>query len=174
MNDPFTISTQIRVLWLDTCTVAKIYIHEDGSENMRAVLANNSIWLFTADYCIHELYGILKRKAMKEKTDADYISLEEYVRIIFILNCHIYGKNIKVSNAKFTDAELFVEIQQIMREHDLDFVDAIQFVLIAKGMLGNLAGKSRPVLVSTDNGILKTAAQRGIPTWNPLSGPFVP
>ena len=171
MDDPLTVSTPLRFVWLDTSALAKIYLHKLGTEDILSVLCDNSVMVFTAEYCVHEFYGILKRRAAKNSENKNPISLEEYLRYVFLLRCHIRdGGRIKIYKYDFTDTDLFDRVKAIMHNNNLDLVDAIQFIILTKGMLGCLAGESGPVLASSDEGILGVARERDIRTWNPEIG----
>jgi hypothetical protein len=172
MDDTYNSGNQIKVLWLDTSALVKKYLDEPGSDFVRTVLGENRFWAFTTSYCIYELFGILKRKASDKSKEKIKISVDQYIRCIFLIKSDWKQKVIRIHDPEISDSDLIVEVKGIINDYKLDYVDAIQFILINKGILGKFAGDSRPVLVSSDGGILKAADHKNIRSWNPEKGPF--
>lgn len=173
MDETFNSSNQIKTIWLDTSALAKIYIQEIGSDNLSDILANRHIWAYSTSYCIHELFGVLKRKANPNNKKEVPVTLDDYIRYVLLIKSDLNHK-IKISDPDVSDSELYIEVKELIESNNIriDFVDAIQFILIKKGILRLLAGDSRPILVASDKGIIEAAKRTTIRFWNPEEGPF--
>ena len=169
--DEVSFIMMLRFFWLDTSAIVKIFCDEPGSWEIRKVFNNkpNNIF-YTSEFCVYEYYNVLKRKFLKDKV----ISEDNYLKLVFTLSMNIRLKTIKyIENDENPDV-LFLQTKEVIQKYGFDYADAIQFILIRKGLLGSLAGESQPVLITSDNEMIAAANAENIKYWNPEKGPFIP
>lgn len=161
--------TMLRSFWLDTTAIVKIYYDERGSQEIRKVFNNKtSNNFYTTEFCVYEYYNVLKRKFLTDRV----IDEDNYLRLIFMLSMDIRLKTIQYNDTQEGPDVLFLQTKEVIQKYGFDYTDAIQFVLIRKGLLGILAGESKPILITSDSGMIKAAKSENILFWNPEEGPL--
>jgi len=157
-----------RFFWLDTSALIKLIINEKGSKDLEKIFNHPTYFFYSTEFCVYECYSALKRKLFREKS----IDGEKYLRSIFMMMSYVENNQVRFSDIGEDYSVIFNETKQIIEEYSMDFIDAVQFILLSKGLLSKLAGESRPVLVTSDKNMIKVAKYKNIETWNPEEGEF--
>ena len=161
--DEVNFITMLRFFWLDTSALVKIFIEEEGSAEIKKVFKDfHQNIFYTTEFCVYEYYNVLKRKYLHNQL----IDEETYLRSIFILSTYLKLGTIRYNDTKDSFESIFLQTRKIVKKYSLDYSDAIQFVLIQKGLLETLAGESRPVLITSDKGMIRAAELENIIYWN--------
>ena len=154
-----------RPYWLDASALVKLVHQETGSKHVRRVVGRES-WFETTWLCVAEAYGVLKRLLNKGR-----IAPNDYHKKLSTLRSWIDSGRITVRlewllpGKKGPDKTIFV--REFAKKHGLDFSDAIQFFELTQGAISAVAGKSVPVVVSSDRKLLAAARKLGHKVWDP-------
>lgn len=152
----------------------KILIKERGSSELNAIFNGEPGNIFyTTDYCKYEVFNVLKRK-LKAQKSIDAISLREYFRNIRILSNYVRIGKITIDDADHDSGLIYIKTVALAEKYDLDYIDAIQFVLLQEGALNIFrGGESEAILVTSDGDMIGAAKGEKMPFWNPEDGDFI-
>ncbi len=163
----------LRCLFLDASAMIKLVKDECGSAQMRRAIEEGS-WVRTTWICVAEVYGRLK---------ADFLKVpDEYLKRLFKFHDWLdrrvsiqNGEQLKHHIPRHWEAEaLMKKYQQYKKDaKSLDFSDAMQFVTL-RNSYAQFRGKSRPVLVTSDQIMKKVARDEDINVWDPMEGDLPP
>ena len=160
----------LKIFWLDTSALAKIFLDEPGSHELRIEFNGQpGHFFYTTDYCKYELFNVLKRKLLHERS----IDLESYFRHIFILNTYVKTGQLKIDDTEDKTTTIWTETILLAEKYNFDYTDAIQFILIKRGFLNIFrGGESEAVLVTSDKNMKKAANGENMKNWDPEKGPL--
>jgi predicted nucleic acid-binding protein len=65
-----------------------------------------------------------------------------------------------------TSPEIFMEAEDLARQHGVDLSDAFQIITVRNGKFKNWAGESKSVLATADRGLADAAKKEGLLAWN--------
>ena len=168
----------IRIFWLDTSALVKLFIDERGSKELREEVSGKDwTFIYTIDYCKYEFFNVLKRKLITEKKRESITeksnALKDYFKYISILNTYIKNEQIKIDDMDDDTTIIWRDTRILAEKYEIDFTDAIQFALLQTGSLSMFkGGKSEAILVTSDTGMIKAAEGENMPFWNPENGLF--
>ena len=156
-------STATRANCFDASALLKLYVQEDGSDEMRTYW-NREPTKFTTSLCFYEALTLLKVCHFYRKI----LDVEGYKRATLDL-CAWYGvvsENIPELN--FLSPEVFFAAQRTAEKHKIDLSDAFQIHTVKEGFFSKLSADSRTILVSADRDLVKAARAEGLLVWSIL------
>ena len=149
----------IKIKYLDTSVIVKLYLDEDGSLNFRDFF-NNHTNFSTTLMTFYESMSVLKSRLFNNKSKGQYYRAVDHLQI------HGWGGKIEIEAIDLNSREIFREISEISVEHNLDIADAIQIYAILKGKYSGLCQGSGSVLITADEKQELAATEKGIRVWN--------
>jgi predicted nucleic acid-binding protein len=152
-------SIGIKIKYLDTSSIVKLYLEEDGSSRFRAYFSSNTNFC-TALMTFYETMNVLKSRLFSG-SDKD-----KYYKAVKDLAIQGWGGNIELELIDLSKREIFKEVSKLASENNLDVADAVQIYAILKGKYGHLCQDSASVLITADGGQERTAAKYDIRVWN--------
>lgn len=155
----------IRTHYLDTSAIIKLLIDEDGSSTVRTYLAPHAT-RFTTSLCFAETLGVLKAKYVHH-----HISHEEYLAACEELMGEVRCQTLVIEDVPVTERDVFDEVEGLAKRHSLDLSDACQLLTLRKGLLSELEGESRPILVTADKRLADAAKNEGLRSWDCMHEP---
>ena len=157
-----------KIFWLDTSALVKLFINEPGSKELNSEFNGKPGNIFySTDYCRYELFNVLKRKLVKDKS----ISHEEYLRHIFIISTYIKMNKIRIDDKDHNTNIIWQETKVFVEKYGIDYTDAIQFTLLKRGFLNIFkGGESEAILITSDQNMIKAAKAEDMRFWNPEKG----
>lgn len=154
--------TSIQTRFYDASAIVKLVCQEDSSQEVRADFSNSVV--FTSWVLVAEAMGVLKRKWLKE-----IITEDQYGGLIHLLFAYIKDERISIvdlinkQDGKPNLKTYEYDVIDIRRKYpELDVADALQLNAIKEGVLGILAGESKPKLVTADKKLRSAAQAEGI------------
>ncbi len=156
-------STAIRTNCFDASALMKLYVQEDGSDELRTYW-NSEPTKFTTSLCFYETPTLLKVCHFYRKI----LDVEAYKNATLDL-CSWYeavSKNIPELN--FLSPEVFFAAQRTAEKHNIDLSDAFQIHTVKEGFFSNLSADYRTILVSADRDLVKAARAEGLRVWSIL------
>ena len=160
-----TIMADIRTHYLDASVIVKLLIDEEGSEVVRSYLESHATCITTA-LCFAETLGVLKAKQVHK-----HISEEQYLAACEELMAYLRGETLTIEEIGITDRNVFENVERLVRGHAIDLSDAYQLLTVRDGMLSQLEGDSRPILVTADKKLAAAAIKEGLRAWDCMHEP---
>ncbi|MCU7874995.1 MAG: type II toxin-antitoxin system VapC family toxin [Candidatus Thiodiazotropha sp. (ex Lucinoma borealis)] len=157
----------IRTHLLDTSALLKLFLIEDGSENLRGYFNSRSVF-WTTSFCFAELLGVLKRKYLSNKEN---LTEEEYLATSEDIVAHFRNHRISIAEVDITQFDIFNDVENIVRRYSIDLADAFQVVTLKRGIASSLTEDSRTILITADSGLSEAAKNEGLRVWNCLNEP---
>ena len=151
-------SIDIKIKYLDTSSIVKLYLEEEGSPYFRDYF-NNHTNLCTALMTFYEAMNVLKSKLIKKNK-------KKYYEAVTDLAIHGWGGKIQLETIDLSSMEIFKEVSNLSVEHNLDIADAIQIYAILKGKYSHFTRDSASVLITADEPQERAAIKNGIRVWN--------
>ena len=152
----------IKISFFDASVIVKLLCNQElGSVKVKQIFDETTV--FTSWILLAEAMGVLKRKWMKKE-----ISEEQYASRIHLLLALIKDRRFLICDIEIKDHDACLKTYEydlidIRKKHpELDAADALQLVAIREGILGKLAGKSRPSLITADLALKNAASVDGI------------
>jgi predicted nucleic acid-binding protein len=151
-----------RVHYWDASALVRI-VAEDPAEQvgraeLRALFFGQGSH-YATQACLAEAIGVFKRKWLVEKV----YTLPEYVRTVRefyrLVVSHVAVDEIPVS------VQLLDQAEQLMREHQLDFIDSIQMTTVLHGKFSVLIGDSASLFITADRRLARAAKRNGVSVW---------
>lgn len=152
-------STGIKIKYLDTSSIAKLYLEEDGSTRFRSYF-NNHANFCTALMNFYEAMNVLKARLFGRG------NCEKYYDAVTDLAIHGWGGKIELESIDLSKMEVFKEVSKLASENNLDVADAIQIYAILNGKYSQWCQDSASVLITADEPQELTAIKYGIRVWN--------
>ena len=153
----------IKIKYLDTSSIVKLYLEEDGSSYLRDYF-NNHTNLCTVLMTFYEAMNVLKSKLFKKNE-------KKYYEAVTDLAIHGWGGKIEIEPIDLNAIEIFKEVSNLSCEHNLDIADAIQIYAILKGKYSHFTRDSASVLITADEQQEIAGKKYGIRVWNCRKGP---
>jgi predicted nucleic acid-binding protein len=160
---------RIRGHYLDASALLKLFIDEEGSEQVRHYFNEQTVF-FTTSLCFGETLGRLKVEYKKLK----HITQERYLHTCYELMAYVAGEKIAIQDIEIANRETYLEVEELGKKYDLDISDAFQIVTLKKGFLSVLGGKSKSMLITGDSGLANAVRQEGFEVWDCLREPPPP
>jgi predicted nucleic acid-binding protein len=151
-------SVGIKIKYLDTSSIVKLYLEEEGSSFFRNYF-NNHTNLCTVLMTFYEAMNVLKSKLFKKNE-------QKYYKAVTDLAIHGWGGKIEIEPIDLNSMEIFKEVSNLSFEHNLDIADAIQIYAILKGKYSHFTRDSASVLITADKQQELAASKNGIRVWN--------
>jgi predicted nucleic acid-binding protein len=156
-------STTTRANCFDASALLKLYVQENGSDELRTYW-NSEPTKFTTSLCFYEALTLLKVCHFYRKI----LDVEAYKRATLDL-CAWYGAvSESIPELKFLSPEVFFAAQRTAENHKIDLSDAFQIHTVREGFFPNLSADSRTILVSADRDLVKAARAEGLRVWSIL------
>jgi predicted nucleic acid-binding protein len=154
-------STAVRTHCLDASALVKLYIEEQGSDDLRTYLKGQANW-YTTPFCFFEALGVLKRK-FKSRHPDDRITPEKYRNAGFAMAAEYAARSKHLPDLDFTDPLIFKKVQDLCSKYQaLDLSDAFQIISVRDGYYSPMTRDSRTVLITADKDLKTAAEQEGI------------
>lgn len=153
--------------FLDTSAIVKLLLYPDIPEVGSEVLSNyrkNNIMFYTNSLCIGECLNVLKRKYFIKKHKK--LSFDGYLMRLDLIRNMLDHKTLKVVDVDLTDRSILDEAYKIIKKYKIDFVDALQLLLIQKD---KTYANSQKLLITADKNLFKAATDIGVNVWNCVS-----
>jgi len=161
-------SIAVKVKCLDTSAIVKLFLDEDGSDNVRAYY-NSHTNFCCAEMTFYEAMNVLKSRLFKgEKKDQYFENIKE-LRIMGWGWFTGKGK-LEIETIQLNNVDVFKEVFDCAMKYDIDIADAIQIYAILRGKYSVLAGDSMTVLITADEKLEKAAMENNIRVWNCRKG----
>lgn len=152
-------SRSVKVKYLDTSAIVKLYLDEDGSSNFREYFHSHTNFC-TAIMTFYESMNVLKSRLFNGQNAKKYHDAVEDLAI------HGWGGKIEIEPVALDKIEIFKDVSKISIENNLDIADAVQIYAILKGKYSFLARDSSSILITADEGQELKATRLGIRVWN--------
>lgn len=149
----------VKVKYLDTSSIVKLYIEEEKSIEFRKFFSTSSN-LCTTNFTFYESLNVIKARLFKNE------SKHEYYKNIEKLVIHGWGGKIEIEEIDITNREVFLKTKDIATTYNLDLADAIQLYAILHGKYKMFCCGSDSVLVTGDKRQKDAAVSLGIKAWN--------
>jgi predicted nucleic acid-binding protein len=152
--------------YLDASALAKLISDEVSEEPGRDVLRNyyglHGANMYATPYCIAETFAAFKRKCFsKDKT----ISEQEYVEYLQKFINLFLGANLREDQVSLLAPDMFAETERLVKQHGIDFVDALQVVTVMHGQFACHGTESDSILITADKGLAEAARKEGARVW---------
>jgi len=155
-------SVGIKIKYLDTSSIVKLYLEEEGSSYFRDYF-NNHTNFCTALMTFYEAMNVLKSKLFKKNEKKYYVAVTD-------LAIHGWGGKIEIEPIDLNSMEIFKEVSNLSIENNLDIADAIQIYAILKGKYSHFTRDSASVLITADEPQELAAIKNRIRVWNCRKG----
>ena len=149
----------VKVKYLDTSSIVKLYLEEDDSDKMRQFYSSDSS-ICTTRLTFYESLNVLKARLFKNSTKPDYYNKIEKLII------QGWGGKLEIEDIEITNRDVFLYVKDIAIKYDLDLADAIQLYAILHGKYKRFCSGSASVLVTADDKQQKAAEKLDIRVWN--------
>lgn len=160
-----------KVLFFDTSALLKIFINEDGAENVKWLTSRNTKSLFALHFVINEQVCNEFESNIRRFSETKKITNEKAEKILLQFSTHCKGKYFRIigqdiiSNTK-SETTLSSVVTDLCLKPGKNDWDAIIFQSIINA-LAYLGGKSHPILVTCDVSLAKKVARKGYRVINP-------
>lgn len=157
-------SIMVKVKFLDTSALMKLFLDEEGSGRLRDYY-NNHVNFCCAEMIFYEAMNVLKSRLFKNNKKSQYFESIEKLKIMG-WGLTIEGKLEIETIHIFTDHDVFKEVYGMAMKYDIDLADAIQIYAILKGKYSFLGPESKTVLITADKKLEEAALDNKIRVWN--------
>jgi predicted nucleic acid-binding protein len=153
----------VKTCYLDASALVKLVLDEPNSEVLREFVRRTAN-LCTTSLCYAEAFGVLKTKWRKRQltTDAYYTAVRKLTRDV--------RNKMRFDEVEWLIPSVQDDIDRIGKKNDLELADAHQLVTLLTGTFSQMGSKSKPVLVTADNGLASAAEGETLRVWN-CNGP---
>jgi len=108
----------LRIIYLDTCCIVKLYIDEDFSDRINTCFNElQSFWL--TEFCFYETLSVFKAKRMRK-----IISEDGYQKVCRLFISQVNSGKMKIANITLNFKTLD-KVESIVDRYGLDFSDAL-------------------------------------------------
>lgn len=152
-------SIGIKVKYLDTSAIIKLYLDEDGSSNFREYFHSHTNFCTTI-MTFYEAMNVLKSRLHKKE------SQNKYYEAVTDLAIHGWGGKIEVEPIDLSQMDTFKAVSRLAMDSNLDVADAIQIHAILKGKYSHFTQDSASVLITADEPQELAAQKNKIRVWN--------
>jgi predicted nucleic acid-binding protein len=158
----------VKVKYLDTSAIVKLFLDEDGSDNIRTYY-NSHINFCCAEMTFYEAMNVLKSRLFKGDKKDQYF---ENIRKLRIMGWGWFtGKGkLEIETVQLNNVDVFKEVYDYAMTYDIDIADAIQIYALLRGKYSVLTGDSMTVLITADEKLEKAAMDNNIRVWNCRKG----
>jgi predicted nucleic acid-binding protein len=154
-----------RIHYLDTSVLVTLLVKEEGSDIIEEYMSREYTSTFkTTSLCFGEALGVLKSKYVG-RNRRDHIDLETYLTGADELRAYVEGGRINLVNAGINDNEVFAQVEEIVRHHCLDVVDATLIVSVQGDHFSRFPD-AKPMLITADEGLAKAARAEKLRVWD--------
>ena len=152
-------SIGIKIKYLDTSSIAKLYLEEDGSSRFRTYFFNHTNFC-TVLMTFYEAMNVLKSRLFRKSSNL------KYYHAVTDLAIHGWGGKIELETIDLSKMEVFKGVSKLAIENNLDVADAVQLYAILNGKYSQWRDGSGPVLITGDEPQELAAVKYGIRVWN--------
>ena len=131
-------SIAIKVKYLDTSAIVKLYLDEDGSTHFRKYFHSHTNFCTTI-MTFYEAMNILKSRLHKKENQ------EKYYEAVTDLAIHGWGGKIEIESIDLNRMDTFKQVSSLAMDNNLDIADAIQIHAILKGKYSHFTFSSFPI-----------------------------
>lgn len=83
----------------------------------------------------------------------------------------VRGKKVQIDEVSFGNIESFKEVKRLVKQYNLDIVDAMQMVTVMKGKYSVYSSDSKSLFITADKDLAKAAKKEGILVWDCIDKP---
>ena len=164
--------TMVKMHYLDASVLIKLFVKEDGCDNVREFFLNN-VNFCTTSLCLAEALARIKGMWTKGKPGQTKLTMDEYLTSTrgLLRATHSIVKphgKIEIDEKVLSDISTHSNVEQIARDNKLDLSDALQLYTIKQGKYSHLGPESASVLITADKKLAAAARKTGIRVWNCL------
>lgn len=152
-------SNGIKIKYLDTSSIAKLYLQEDGSSRFRTYFGTHTNFC-TVHMTFYETMNVLKSRLFSGSNKDKYYDAVEDLAI------QGWGGKIELELIDLSKREVFKEVSKLASENNLDVADAVQIYAILKGKYSHWSQDSGSVLITADRPQEQAAERYDIRVWN--------
>jgi predicted nucleic acid-binding protein len=147
----------IKFFFFDASILVKLVVDEPGSKKVRDLLGNGTCQ--TTQMCLHEAYGVTKRKWKKKEIDD-----EKYLHAMYMLSSLVRDNMVRLVENSLENIDDFGDAKRLVAQYtnQIDLSDALQIISMKKGFYSLLGGESQPVLITADKNLGKVAGDVGL------------
>lgn len=152
-------SIGIKIKYLDTSSILKLYLEEDGSYRFRTYFDTHTNFC-TVLMTFYETMNVLKSRLFRGDKKKKYYEAVEDLAI------HGWGGKIELELIDMGRIEVFKEVSKLASVNNLDIADAVQIYAILNGKYSPWCQDSASILITADKRQECTAIKYGIRVWN--------
>lgn len=150
----------IRIHYLDASAIVKLFVDEDGSDNLRIYFDSESCFNATS-LCFAEALGVLKVKYFYRKETSE----EKYFAAADELLAMVADDTISVQDIEINDRSVFNELEMKARDYAIDISDAFQLATVKRDYFSRFENDSKPILITGDKKLAEAAIKEGLRAW---------
>lgn len=160
----------VRVRYLDTSALVKLYIDEPDAYVLRAYFNAHAKPFFTSWLCVGEAFGVFKRRWTNGQ-----LPTEDYFGAVRRLSVALWGNEVGVERYGEGDPFVIEEVRRIDSENPtLGFADALQLLTLLKGKHSFMREHYAPLFITADEGLATAARRMGVRVWDCKREPSPP
>lgn len=148
----------IKIKYLDTSSIVKLYLEEDGSSRFRTYFGTHTNFC-TVQMTFYETMNVLKSRLLKKNKNMYYEAVDG-------LAIQGWGGKIELEFIDLSKREIFKKVSKLASENDLDVADAVQIYAILTGKYAHWRQDSASVLITADDQQECIAEKYSIRVWN--------
>jgi predicted nucleic acid-binding protein len=159
-------TSYFKASYLDASAIVKVLVEEPDSSLVAEYFKGPHPFYMTS-LCFAEALGVLKAKYFRHRQ----ITEKGYLNRSYLLTVWVRDQRIRLDEVPLTQADVFEEMEAIVKKYQIDTSDALQIVTIKKGNFSNLAGESQSLLITADGDLAKAARSEGLKVWDCVHEP---
>jgi len=153
----------VKVHYFDASALVKLVAddqdEEPGRDTLRRYYNEHARPVYTTSFCVAEAFGAFKRKFQRKG-----ISEEQY--LVYVRNfIRVIGNTFRIDEVPILLPLVTSEVERLVAQYKIDFVDCFQIVTIMQGQFRVLVGESQSILITADRDLAKAARAEGARVW---------
>jgi predicted nucleic acid-binding protein len=141
------VSPAVHATCFDASALAKLYVDEPGSDDLRAYWRTHAT-RYTTPFCLYETLGVLKCHWLRKTLTKD-----GYFTAALDLVTWFRASDSRIDDPEFTDISVFFAAKKLAEDNNLDLSDAFQLLSLEAGYFASLSGGSKTLLVTADEAL---------------------
>jgi predicted nucleic acid-binding protein len=158
----------VKAHYIDASALVKLVAEDEdetsGREVFRKYYFSHGL-MRSSSFCVAECLSAFKLKFVRKKISAsDYVRyIREFYRLVI--------SRLQLEDLQFHAPEFQSEVERLIHQYGLDFVDAAQIVTLLKGKFAGLVGESQSILITADRRLADVARLEGARVWECTTEP---
>ena len=159
----------VKVHYLDASAIVKLFADDGdelpGREALRQYYFDHAS-MFTHQFCLAEALSAFKRKlSRKIFTEDKYLHcLSEFFRLGI-------GLKLQVDDIGMLSPILRSETERLIKGYGIDFIDAVQILILLRGTYPHFCGDSQSILITADRKLAEAARCEHARVWECTTEP---